>query len=98
MATFVPFRKLFANIKDIPGMAKGGNMDMASLMGRGGQQNLAKMASAFDPRLLQRVGGMGGLQSMMKQMAMAEKGGKGAGGMPKGLMDMMGSMGGMGGK
>jgi hypothetical protein len=86
MGTFVPFRKLFANMKDMPGMAKGGGMDMASLMGRGGQQNLAKMASAFDPRLLQRVGGMGGLQNMMKQFAMAEKSGK----LPKGLAGMAG--------
>jgi len=85
IATFVPFRKLFANMKGLPSMGKGGNMDLSSMMGRGGRQNLQKMASAFDPRMLQRVGGMGGLQNMMKQIAMAEKSGK----MPKGLAGMM---------
>ena len=42
---------------------------------------MAKMANAFDPRMLQRVGGMNGLQSMMRQLAMADK----KGGLPKGL-------------
>jgi len=77
--TFVPFRKLFANMKNMGGLGKNGNMDMASMMGRTGQMNLRKMASAFDPRMLQRVGGMGGLQNLMRQIAMAEKKGQ----MPK---------------
>lgn len=81
IATFVPFRKLFANMKGMGNMAKGGgSMDMSQMMGRAGQENIRKMASAFDPRMLERVGGMGGLQTMMRQIAMAEKkGGKGGG-------------------
>lgn len=84
IATFVPFRKLFANMKDIGPLTKGGNMEMSQLVGRQGRMNMQKMAQAFDPRMLQRVGGMNGLQSMMRQLAMAEKKGT----LPKGLGGM----------
>lgn len=85
ITTFVPFRKLFANMKNMGGLSKNGNMDLSSMMGRSGQENIRKMASAFDPRMLQKVGGVGGLSTMMKQIALAEKKGQ----IPKGFGGLM---------
>lgn len=84
--TFVPFRKLFANMKGMGGMLGGKPGNLASMMGRDGMKSMQKMAGALDPRMLQKVGGVGGLQNMMKQFAMAEKKGQ----LPKGLAGLKG--------
>lgn len=81
LATFLPFKKLFANMSDMGPLTKSGNFQMSQLVGRQGRQNMAKMAQGLDPNIIRRVGGMGGLQTMMRQFAMAEKKGT----LPKGF-------------
>lgn len=59
--TFKPFKKVAEKLKTFSG--KGG-MDPKKMMGTTGMRN---MASMFDPKMIQKMGGMQNIQKMMQQ-------------------------------
>jgi signal recognition particle subunit SRP54 len=84
--TYKPFRKVWDQMINLG--PKG--LDPKNLMqpGRGGQMNMRKIASMFNPQMIAKMGGMGNLQNMMKQFSQAMpamgRGGKFPG-MPPGM-------------
>lgn len=99
LETYKPFKKVASKMGGLAkslGGGPGGMMDPKKLMGRGGQMNMNKLASAFNPQMLQQMGGMSGLQNMMRQFSSGGFPGMGgAGGMDmEALQQMMGKMGG----
>jgi len=116
LETYKPFKKVASKMGVLASLMGGGGgkggpggmIDPKKMTGRQGQATMNKMASMFDPRMLQQMGGMGGLQNMMKQFTsgggfpgLGGLGGGGAGGGGgmdmEALQQMMAGMGGMGG-
>lgn len=85
MDTFKPFKKVADKIKSL---SKGGGLDFGKMKGAKAQNSMRQIASALNPQMLQKMGGMGNLQNLMKQFA----GGK----FPPGMAGL-GGMGGLGG-
>ena len=78
------------------------DMAMQQQMQRNPKQAMAQMARSLDPKMLQKLGGMGNLEQMMKQLGNMDMGQMqqmmgGAGGMENMMKMMGGGMPGMGG-